>query len=177
MSEVDVIIEISMGSHVKYEYDKERNIIVCDRILRTPMKYPCNYGFVPNTLSEDGEPLDVVVIMGDQLIPCCLIRCEILGYLDTKHDKGFDPKLIVRPISKVDHTLSHVNDILKITPDHMLRKIEYFFKHYNELEHKVVEVGQFHDKKDAIKLLNDSITSFIKMHCQKNKITNYFKRI
>ncbi len=69
MAEVDVIIEISKNSHIKYEYDKDRNIIRCDRILHTPMKYPFNYGFIPNTLSEDGDPLDVVVLMDDELVP------------------------------------------------------------------------------------------------------------
>lgn len=114
MEEVDVIIEISKNSHIKYEYDKERNMIMCDRILHTPMKYPFNYGFIPNTLSEDGDPLDVVVLMDDKLIPGCIIKCIILGYLETRDDAGNDPKLIVCPIEKVDpmwkgtHNLSNI---------------------------------------------------------------------
>jgi inorganic pyrophosphatase len=114
MSEVDVIIEIAKGSHIKYEYDKDRNMIVCDRVLHTPMKYPFNYGFIPNTLSEDGDPLDVVVLMDDELIPGCIIRCKILGYLDTKDDAGNDPKLIVCPIVKVDPMWKNIDDLLSI---------------------------------------------------------------
>jgi len=114
MEKVDVIIEISKNSHIKYEYDKERNMIMCDRILHTPMKYPFNYGFIPNTLSEDGDPLDVVVLMDDKLIPGCIIKCTILGYLETRDDVGNDPKLIVCPVEKVDpmwkgtHNLSNL---------------------------------------------------------------------
>jgi inorganic pyrophosphatase len=114
MDEVDVIIEISKGSHIKYEYDKERNILVCDRVLHTPMKYPFNYGFIPNTLSEDGDPLDVVVLMDDELIPGCIIKCKILGYLATKDDAGNDPKIIVCPVVKVDPMWKNVDNLLNI---------------------------------------------------------------
>ena len=115
MEEVDVIIEIAKGGHIKYEYDKEKNIIVCDRILHTPMKYPFNYGFIPNTLSEDSDPLDAVVLMDDELVPGCMIRCKILGYLDTRDDAGNDPKIIVCPIGKVDPMWNHIDDLISIT--------------------------------------------------------------
>ena len=114
MTEVDVIIEISKGSHIKYEYDKEKRILICDRILHTPMKYPFNYGFIPNTLSEDNDPLDVVVLMDDELVPGCMIKCKILGYLDTKDDEGNDPKIIVCPIDKVDPMWKNVEQLLNI---------------------------------------------------------------
>ena len=114
MEEVDVIIEISKGGHIKYEYDKDRNMLICDRILHTPMKYPFNYGFVPNTLSEDGDPLDVVVLMDDELVPGCLIKCKVLGYLDTKDDAGNDPKIIVCPVKKVDPMWKNVDNLLSI---------------------------------------------------------------
>lgn len=117
MTEVDVIIEIAKGSHIKYEYDKDRNMLICDRVLHTPMKYPFNYGFIPNTLSEDGDPLDVVVLMDDELIPGCMIRCKILGYLDTKDDAGNDPKMIVCPIGKVDPLWNEINDLYVSNPE------------------------------------------------------------
>lgn len=157
MSEVDVIIEISKGSHIKYEYDKEKNMLVCDRILHTPMKYPFNYGFIPNTLSEDGDPLDVVVLMDDELIPGCMIKCKILGYLDTKDDAGNDPKIIVCPIGKVDPIWNNVNSIYnEQISKHMLEKIKYFFQHYKDLENKIVHIGNFYDKNDAIIIYNKS---------------------
>jgi inorganic pyrophosphatase len=109
MEVVDVIIEISKGGHIKYEYDKERNILICDRILHTPMKYPFNYGFIPKTLSEDGDPLDVVVLMDDELVPGCMIQCKILGYLDTRDNEGNDPKMIVCPVEKVDPVWKNVD--------------------------------------------------------------------
>lgn len=159
MSEIDVIIEISKGSHIKYEYDKDMNIIVCDRILHTPFKYPFNYGFVPNTLSEDKDPLDVVVLMDDELIPGCKIRCKILGYIDTKDDAGNDPKMIVCPIERIDPTWKNINDIQDIN-SHTLTKIKYFFQHYKDLENKSVQVGEFYAKIDAVNIYNESLQRY-----------------
>jgi len=193
MSEVDVIIEISKSSHIKYEYDKERNIIKCDRILHTPMKYPFNYGFIPNTLSEDGDPLDVVVLMDDKLVPGCMIRCKILGYLDTKDDEGNDPKMIVCPIEKVDPLWKDVDDLFNIYENAnefiTLMRVKYFFEHYKDLENKKVYIGDFHNKEDALKVYEESIARYkcndgqkcndVEKcnHTQKSKITDFFERI
>jgi inorganic pyrophosphatase len=207
MSEVDVIIEISKGSHIKYEYDKERNMIVCDRILHTPMKYPFNYGFIPNTLSEDGDPLDVVVLMDDELVPGCVIKCKILGYLDTKDDEGNDPKIIACPIGKIDPMWRDIDDLFTLESiqrinnlsnqdvnafinwaddkkfnnlninNHTLIRIIYFFQHYKDLENKSVTVGYFYNKSQAIQIYTESINRFKYNTTQKNKITEYFKRI
>jgi inorganic pyrophosphatase len=111
MEIVDVIIEISKGGHIKYEYNKERNVLVCDRILHTPMKYPFNYGFIPNTLSEDEDPLDVIVLMDDELVPGCMVECKILGYIETRDEEGNDPKIIVCPVEKVDPMWKNVNSL------------------------------------------------------------------
>jgi inorganic pyrophosphatase len=176
MIEVDVIIEISKGGHIKYEYDKEKKMLICDRILHTPMKYPFNYGFVPNTLSEDGDPLDVVVLMDDELIPGCTIRCKILGYLDTKDDAGNDPKIIVCPIDNVDPTWKDVNDLFSGRINlHSFKKIKYFFKHYKDLENKNVNVGDFLNSNEAINIYNESLERF--NTTQKTKITNFFSKI
>lgn len=158
MTEVDVIIEISKGSHIKYEYDKEKNMLVCDRILYTPMKYPFNYGFIPNTLSEDGDPLDVVVLMDDELIPGCMIKCKILGYLDTKDDAGNDPKIIACPVEKVDPIWKNIDNIFNRNINkHTLDKIKYFFQHYKDLENKNVIVGDYFDNSYAFTVYNKSI--------------------
>jgi inorganic pyrophosphatase len=175
MEEVNVIIEISKGGHIKYEYDKEKNMLVCDRILHTPMKYPFNYGFIPNTLSEDGDPLDVVILTEDELLPGCSIKCRILGYLDTADDAGNDPKLIVCPINKIDPTLENINDISTMLSNHTLNRIKYFFQHYKDLENKYVNIGEFHNKWTAISIYTDSKNRFSYKSGQKNKITNYFK--
>ena len=207
MTEVDVIIEIAKGGHIKYEYDKQRNMLVCDRILHTPMKYPFNYGFIPNTLSEDGDPLDVVVLMDDELIPGCMIKCKILGYLDTKDDAGNDPKIIVCPVEKIDPIWSEINNLGAPMPNnqynmisqapeqewvfstnigrslssivnfHLLRKIAYFFQHYKDLESKKVEVGSFYNKEEALKVYQDSLERFKYNIVQKSKITDFFAKV
>lgn len=177
MAELDVIIEIAKGGHIKYEYDKEKRAIICDRILHTPMKYPFNYGFVPNTLSEDGDPLDAIVIMDDELVPGSYIRCQILGYLDTQDDKGDDPKLIVCPVEKVDPIWKNTTLFGDKIGQYVLSKIKYFFQHYKDLERKNVKVGDFHGWLDGIIIYNESVQRFKYKDIQKTKITDFFERI
>jgi inorganic pyrophosphatase len=178
---IEVFIEISRNSHIKYEYDKDRKSLICDRILHTPFKYSFNYGFVPDTLSEDKDPLDVVVLIDEELIPGCYIKCKILGYLETKDDEGNDPKLIACPIGKIDPTYKLINDICNVEA-HALNKIKYFFTHYKDLENKHVDVGSFRSKEDAIQIYDESIQRYNSHQTtnqtiqtnQPNKITNYF---
>jgi inorganic pyrophosphatase len=151
-----VFIEIAKNSHIKYEYDEERKALVCDRILHTPVKYQFNYGFIPDTLSEDGDPLDAVVIMEDELVPGCYIECKILGCLETRDDDGDDPKLILCPTAKIDPRYISINDVSDLD-DLTLEKIHYFFSHYKDLEKKSVEVGQFLGKMDSIAVYERSI--------------------
>jgi inorganic pyrophosphatase len=156
---VNVFIEISKNSHIKYEYDKNKKSLICDRILHTPFKYNFNYGFIPDTLSEDGDPIDAVIIMEDELIPGCYIDCKIIGVLETSDDKGNDPKLILCPSTKVDPTYksyNNISDINELTKD----KILYFFKHYKDLEKKSVTIGNFLDKDEAIKIFVNSQISY-----------------
>jgi len=153
---IDVFIEIAKNSHIKYEYDKERKALICDRILHTPFMYQFNYGFIPNTLSEDNDPIDVVVIMEDELVPGSYINCRLLGYLETKDDSGVDPKLIMCPSKKVDPAYSfyrNISDIHSAVRD----KIKYFFSHYKDLENKKVNVGAFKNKHDAIEVYKESV--------------------
>jgi inorganic pyrophosphatase len=151
-----VFIEISKDSHIKYEYDKEKKALICDRILHTPFKYIFNYGFIPNTLSQDGDPMDAVVIMEDTIIPGSYIECKILGYLETEDDSGIDPKLIMCPCKKVDPTYCSINEIDDL-PKMTLEKIKYFFTHYKDLENKKVVVGNFKTREEAIQIYKDSL--------------------
>jgi inorganic pyrophosphatase len=156
-SNVDVIIEISKGGHIKYEYDKNAGIMVCDRVLHTPMKYPFNYGFVPQTLSDDGDPLDVVVLMDDSLIPGCLIRCRIVGYLETQDDKGDDPKLIVCPLPQIDPSMETISDIdQELANTYLLKRVKYFFEHYKDLENKSVVVGNYCNRVEGIRISEEA---------------------
>ena len=173
---LDVFIEIAKNSHIKYEYDKERKALICDRILHTPLNYQFNYGFIPNTLSEDGDPIDVVVIMDDELVPGCYINCKLIGVLETSDDAGNDPKLIMLPSYKIDPAYAaynNINEISKSTRD----KIEYFFTHYKDLENKKVVVGDFKDKEEAFKIYEESVKRFNKPFVTSHKITNYYKPV
>jgi inorganic pyrophosphatase len=151
-----VFIEIAKNSHIKYEYDKEKKVLLCDRVLHTPFKYQFNYGFIPNTLSLDGDPLDVVVVMDDELIPGCQIECKFIGYLETEDDAGVDPKIIMCPCKKVDPTYCSINEIDDL-PKMTLEKIKYFFTHYKDLENKKVVVGNFKTREEAIQIYKDSL--------------------
>ena len=157
--EVDIFIEISKNSHIKYEYDKELKALICDRVLHTPFKYDFNYGFIPNTLSLDGDPIDVAVLMDDELLPGCYIKCKFIGLLETNDDQGDDPKLIMCPCKKVDPKYNRFNDIGDIHIS-TLNKIKYFFEHYKDLENKKVDVGRWLDKKAAIEIYKKSISNY-----------------
>lgn len=169
--EAEVIIEIPRNSRVKYEYDKITQRIICDRILSTPFSYFFNYGYIPNTLSSDGDPIDAVVLMEDAIYPGCSIQCRILGYLETKDEKGDDPKLILCPTTKVDPGCNHWNDILDISIS-ILNKIKHFFTHYKDLEEgKFVEVGNFMGKDDAKQLIIDSRIQYFSNLISENNFT------
>jgi inorganic pyrophosphatase len=173
---VDVLIEISKNSHIKYEYDKEKNSLICDRILHTPFKYFFNYGFIPNTLSLDGDPIDVVVLMDDELLPASYIKCKFIGVLETSDESGIDPKIIMCPSFKIDPTYSLINDISDVSSI-TKNKIHYFFSHYKDLENKQVTIGDFKNKDEAIQLYEESIKRFHDQTNHSNKITNYFKKL
>jgi len=155
---VDVFIEIAKNSHIKYEYDHKLKALVCDRILHTPFKYHFNYGFIPNTMSLDNDPLDVVVLMDDELIPGCYIKCKFLGVLETQDDHGIDPKIIMCPCNSVDPKYNGFNTIEDI-PIFTRDKIKYFFTHYKDLENKKVEIGRWLGKNEAINLYFNSIVN------------------
>lgn len=151
--ELFVKIEISKNSRIKYEYDKELEALVCDRILHTPLTYPFNYGYIPNTLSGDGDPLDAVVLMDHELIPGCFIKCKVIGALETIDDQGEDTKLILVPITKVDPLSKNIDNISDIN-SHTLKTIKYFYEHYKDLENKQVIVNDFLNRDKAIEVYN-----------------------
>ncbi len=159
---VEVFIEISKGSNIKYEFDKDKNLLKCDRILYTPFRYIFNYGFVPNTLSLDLDPIDAVIIMDESLVPGCLIKCKIIGCLETSDSEGDDPKLILCPIDKIDPRAKNINNLSDL-PKILLEQIKYFFTHYKDLENKVVSIGEFVNKEKAIKIYFDSIENYKKI--------------
>lgn len=133
-NDFNVIIEIPMNSEpVKYEVDKSSGAIFVDRVLTTPMRYPCNYGYIPHTLSGDGDPADVLVIMPMPLVPGCVIRCRAVGMLKMVDEAGNDEKIIAVPVSKVFpayDAVQSVDGLPELTKD----RIAHFFEHYKDLE-------------------------------------------
>lgn len=147
---VIVCIEVSSNSNIKYEHDHETGRLICDRILHTPMTYPYNYGYIPNTLAGDGDPLDIIVVTSYTFLPGCHIECKILGVLYTEDEKGKDEKIITVPINKVDPYMKNINQLSDLKQS-QLDKIKFFFENYKSLEEdKWVKVTGWGDREEAI---------------------------
>ncbi|MBA2649413.1 MAG: inorganic diphosphatase [Legionella sp.] len=132
--EINVVIEIPMhGEPVKYEVNKETGALFVDRFMTTSMFYPTNYGYVPNTLSEDGDPVDVLVVTPVPLISGAVIPCRVVGMLKMTDEAGIDAKLLAVPITKLTKMYQSVQTYLDL-PQHLLLSLEHFFKHYKDLE-------------------------------------------
>ena len=156
--DVNVIIEVPLGGQpIKYELDKEAGTLVVDRFLHTAMAYPGNYGFVPHTLSEDGDPIDVLVVNTRELVPACVINVRPVGVLIMEDNAGQDEKIIAVPshalTKRYDHVVNH-SDLPEIT----MQQIEHFFEHYKDLEPgKWVKIGDWHGADEAKQLIVDAI--------------------
>lgn len=132
--DVNVVIEIPSNSYpVKYEVDKESGMIMVDRYLGTSMFYPCEYGFIPHTLSEDGDPVDVLVVSPYALQPRSVVRCRPIGMLRMTDESGKDAKILAVPVPKLTPRYDHVQKPEDLGKD-LLNAIEHFFKHYKDLE-------------------------------------------
>jgi len=159
--EINVIIEISMNSDpVKYEVDKESGAMFVDRFMQTSMFYPCNYGFIPHTLSKDGDPVDVLVASHYPVISGCVIRSRPIGVLMMEDESGMDEKIIAVPVSKLDVTFDLIKDINDLCP--MLKKrIVHFFEHYKDLEKgKWVKIIDWGDAKKAQELIKEGLERY-----------------
>ncbi|MBM4211864.1 MAG: inorganic diphosphatase [Gammaproteobacteria bacterium] len=131
--EINVLIEISqMSGPVKYEFDKETGCLHVDRVLLPSMSYPANYGFIPNTLGDDGDPVDVLV-WGPTIIPGAIIAARPIGVLVMSDEKGVDQKILALPLQKSDLMHAHIQDIGDM-PEPALRQIKHFFERYKDLE-------------------------------------------
>ena len=156
--DINVIIEVPVGGHpIKYVMDKEAGTLIVDRFLYTPMSYPGNYGFVPHTLSEDGDPIDVLVCNTRELIPGCLINVRPVGVLIMEDNAGQDEKVIAVPSSHVSRRYEKVREFSDL-PAITLQQIEHFFEHYKDLEPgKWVKIGDWHGVEDAERLVSEAI--------------------
>ena len=147
---LNVLIEIPQNSSVKYELDKKTGQLVVDRFLYTAMQYPFNYGFVPETLAEDGDPVDVLVVASHPVAPGSVLPAVPIGLLEMEDEAGIDTKIIAVPTEKIDPVYGKLKDINQLDPA-IKEKIKHFFEHYKELEKgKWVKVKNWQPKQAAL---------------------------
>jgi inorganic pyrophosphatase len=154
-----VVIEVPKGSTVKYELDKRTGLVKLDRMLYSAVHYPANYGFIPRTLGDDQDPLDVLVIMDQPVVPLTILRARAIGALPMKDEKGDDEKILA--VCCDDPAYAHLNDLDDI-PKHLRSQIDRFFQDYKTLEEKKVETYDFFHRGEAIRVINESITRYNK---------------
>lgn len=157
----NVIIEIPMNAPpVKYEVDKKSGALFVDRLLTTAMFYPANYGYIPHTLSQDGDPVDVLVITPCPLVHGSVINCRAVGLLKMTDEAGIDAKILAVPVDKVSKIYSAVKNYQDL-PQHQLQAIEHFFTHYKDLEQgKWVKIEGWEGPEIALQEVQDSVTRF-----------------
>ena len=154
---INVVIEIPEGSRIKYELDKKSNMLFVDRFAFTTMGYPANYGFIPKSSAEDGDPIDVLVLASQSVHPGTVIECRPVGMLEMEDEEGIDTKIIAVPVEKVDPFMSHIKNISDIT-DSIKNKIRHFFEHYKELEPgKWVKLKEWRSKEEAESAIRESL--------------------
>ena len=155
---LNVIIEVPVGGEpVKYEFDKKSGALFVDRILHTPMRYPANYGFVPHTLSPDGDPLDALVVARSPFIPGCVVRVRPIAVLKLEDEAGGDEKLLTVP---ADDTFPYYTKVEQGSdlPAIVMQQIEHFFTHYKDLEAKKwVRIGSWGDAEEARQITLEAI--------------------
>jgi inorganic pyrophosphatase len=158
---LNVVIEVPTGGEpVKYEFDKDSGALFVDRILHTPMRYPANYGFVPHTLSPDGDPLDALVVARSPFVPGCVVRCRPIAVLNLEDEHGGDEKLLCVPDDKTFPYYSDVTEKEHL-PDIVAAQIEHFFTHYKDLEkEKWVRVGTWGNSDDARRIVVEAIERY-----------------
>lgn len=151
---VNAIIEIPKGSRAKYEIDKESGLIKLDRVIYASMYYPLNYGFIPQTLGEDHDPLDIVVLTQVAVVPRCLISAKVIGVMQMIDRGEADDKIIA--VAENDPSVSHISDVQHL-PGHLLAELKHFFENYKTLENKKVVVDEIRSTEEAMKVINASI--------------------
>jgi len=149
--EINVLVEIPMNSNIKYELDKDSGVIMVDRFLHTAMSFPTNYGFVPNTLAEDGDPLDVMVLSDYAVAPGTIIPSVVIGMLEMEDEAGIDTKILAVPSVKIDPLYGTYKDASEI-PEATKNKLKHFYENYKSLEPgKWVKLKDWKGKEVALK--------------------------
>jgi inorganic pyrophosphatase len=159
--EVNVIVEVPVGGEpIKYEMHKESGTLVVDRFLYTSMRYPGNYGFIPHTLSDDGDPCDVLIANQRAIVPGAIIAVRPIGVLKMNDEAGGDEKIVAVPVSRLTRRYERVKSYTDL-PEITLHQIQHFFEHYKDLEDgKWVKVAGWGDAEEACKLIMESIERY-----------------
>lgn len=156
---VNGVIEISKGSRAKYEIDKETGMLKLDRVIFSSFYYPTNYGFIPKTLGDDRDPLDILVISQVEIEPLCLVRAQVIGVMRMVDSGDGDDKILA--VAADDKSVNHITEISQI-PEHFYSELRHFFEQYKTLENKTVLVEDFQDKTVAIEIIDRAIDQYKK---------------
>jgi len=156
--DVNVVVEVAIGGEpIKYEMDKAAGTLFVDRFLYTPMRYPGNYGFIPHTLGDDGDPMDVLIANTRPIVPGAVINVRPVGVFKMEDDKGGDEKIIAVPVPKLTRRYEHITNYTQL-PAITLEQIQHFFEHYKDLEPgKWVRVNGWGDADEARRLIAEAI--------------------
>ena len=162
-TDFSAVIEIPKGSHCKYELDKYTGLLRLDRVLYTSTHYPANYGFIPRTFADDGDPLDVLVLCNEPIHPMTLVRVYPIGVMRMLDDGHIDDKIIAIPFS--DPSYNNIRSIDEL-PAHVFDEIMHFFKVYNQLENKQTDVKELYDRETAEKIVAEAINGYVDKFCR-----------
>lgn len=158
---VPAVIEIPRGSRLKYEVDKPTGLLRLDRVLYSAVHYPANYGFIPRTHADDGDALDVLVLMQEPVHPLTIVRARAIGGFRMRDDKGEDDKIVAVAID--DPSYAHYMNALELPP-HVLKELKRFFQDYKALEQKLSEVDELYDRERAIAVIRTSMDQYAQLN-------------
>jgi inorganic pyrophosphatase len=154
---VQAIIEIPKGSKAKYELDKDTGMLRLDRVLYSSVYYPGNYGFIPQTLGEDNDPLDILVLSQIEIAPLCIVRAKVIGVMRMIDNNEADDKIIA--VAADDVSVAHIDDVAKLPP-HFVSELRHFFEEYKRLENKTVRVEEFQGGPLAKRIIGQAIADY-----------------
>jgi inorganic pyrophosphatase len=151
---VNAVIEIPQGSRSKYEVDKETGLLKLDRVIYSSFHYPINYGFIPQTLGQDGDPLDILVLCSQSIQPLCLVQATVIGNMQMIDQGTQDDKIIA--VAAKDPSVNHIQNMNEL-PQHFLLELKNYFEQYKVLENKKVEIDNFQNKEAALAIIKEAI--------------------
>lgn len=156
---VNALIEIPKGSRCKYEIDKESGLLKLDRVIHSSFHYPVNYGFIPQSLGHDGDPLDILVICSEEIKPLCLVKAKVIGNMQMTDSGEKDDKII--SVAANDPEVNHINNISELPP-HFLHMLRNYFEQYKVLEKKQVVIDDFQDRTAACHIITEALDMYRK---------------